>query len=245
MASSAEHAQPRFCENTKHIVSLMMRYSTAELAEIFKISTPLAQELRLRFTALYEAFSGVEGGAVAAPAVCLYDGVVFKHFKNKREFAAEEAAYLQKHVRISSLLWGVLRPFDEILPYRMEGYVRLAGDDVRVDRYWRDVQTEAFVSEIKDSGGVLLYLASKEEQSAFHWSEVKKAVRVIDIKFYQQKAGKLKQVVVYAKMARGEMIRYMIEHKTQDPEQLKSFEWSGYTYQESLSTPDEWVWLMQ
>ncbi len=226
-------SEPRFREQTEHIVSLMVRYSALELVEIFKVSKPIARELQRRFMGFYD--DEVE----LLPAVDCYDGVVYKHFKG-----GVNAEYLQERVRISSLLYGLLRPFDLIQPYRMEGFVRLAESDERVDKFWRDIQTQTLIDDVNAMGGTLLYLASMEEQKAFNWREVCNKVRVIDFKFLQHKNGKLRQVVVYTKMARGEMIRYMMEQDITDPEELKMFEWSGYIYDEALSTDNEWVWVM-
>lgn len=230
---------PRFISETRHIVSLMQGYSSGELAEIFKISDALAQELSAYFT----QFKDINTNTL--PAIYAYDGVVYKHFKSKKDFKKNQLDYLQKTVRISSVLWGLLKPLDLIKPYRMEGFVRLAGSDERVDKYWRDKQTDILINDVKDAGGDLLYLASKEEQNAFNWREVKKQIHVIDIQFLQQKGDKLRQVVVYTKMARGEMIRYMLENNLKTIEQLKSFEWNGYTFRQELSDDDTLVWVMR
>ncbi len=228
---------PRFAEQTHEIIASVSQYSAQELSEIFKVSMPIARELKGRFEALFDPQCS------ALQAVDSYDGVVYKHFKDG--LTLEHRSYLQQHLRISSLLYGLLRPVDMIKPYRMEGFVRLSSSDERVDKFWRDHQTQTLIDDVNAEGGVLLYLASKEEQNSFHWSAVKKAVRVIDFKFLQHKGDKLRQVVVYTKMARGEMIRFMAENSVEDHEALKMFEWGGYRYDELHSTPNEWVWIME
>lgn len=230
---------PRFMAQTDNIASLMLNYSTQELEEIFKISTPLAKELKKHFINLFDP------SIATTPAIDSYDGVVFKHFKDKTPLTKEDKLYLQNNLRISSLLFGLLRPLDGIKPYRMEGFIRLAGSDERVDRYWRDHQTQTLIDDVKKNGNTLLYLASKEEQNGFHWRQVKNSVRVIDFQFLQHKGDKLKQVVVYTKMARGEIIRYMIDNRISDPNELKNFEWGGYKYNDTLSKDDLWVWVME
>ncbi len=231
-------SEPRFEEQTSYIATLMLRYSAVELEEIFKISAPLAKELKYRF------INFLDKGDTTLVAMDTYDGVVYKHFKGEGQLSQAKQTYLQKHLRISSLLYGLLRPLDLIKPYRMEGFVRLAESDERVDRYWRDIQTQRLIDDVNEVGGTLLYLASKEEQNAFHWREVKKSVRVIDFQFLQHKGNKLRQVIVYTKMARGEMVRYMMDNNIRDPEHLKAFEWHGYRYNELLSTEDVWAWVM-
>ncbi|MFI3262650.1 MAG: YaaA family protein [Rikenellaceae bacterium] len=227
-------SKPYFLEQAQHIVSLMLQYNASELQQIFKISYPLAQDLKFKFTNFLDV------NEKAIPAIDSYDGVVYKHFKKETQPTENQQNYLQQHLRISSLLYGILKPLDLIKPYRMEGFVRLAGTDERVDRYWRDLQTERLIEDVNNAGGTLLYLASKEEQNAFHWKEVKKAVRIIDFQFLQPKGDKLKQVVIYTKMARGEMVRYMIDNNITNPEELKTFEWGGYRYDATTSKENLW-----
>ncbi len=236
-SAQSECGEPRFAEHARCIVEQMMGYSVDELAEVFRISASLANELKRRFAHfLYEM-----GGELAA--VEAYSGVVYRHFVEKDGFSDEQRAYLQCTVRISSLLYGLLRPFDKIRPYRMEGFVRLEGTDERVDRFWRDVQTQTLIDDVQNAGGVLVYLASKEEQNAFYWAKVKRTVQVIDIKFLEYKGNKLRQVVVYTKMARGEMVRYMMENSIENPDDLKQFAWNGYKYDPYLSSHNEWIWV--
>lgn len=232
-------SEPRFMEQTRHIISMMLRYNSSELEQIFKISPAIARDLKHRFSELFDT------NRDRSTAIDSYDGVVYKHFKSDTTISSTNAEYLQSRVRISSLLYGLLRPYDMIKPYRMEGFVRLADSDERVDRYWRDIQTQTLIDDTKEMGGTLLYLASKEEQNAFNWREVKKEVRVIDIQFLQYKGDKLRQVVVYTKMARGEMIRFMTNNNITNPEEVKKFEWSGYKYNPDHSSQDVWVWIME
>ncbi len=235
---ASDISEPRFAAQTDLIAEAMLSYSARELELIFKISRNIALELRGRFLALSdEHFPKLA-------AIDCYDGVVYRHFKGDGELIDKYRYYLQKVVRISSLMYGLLRPLDAVKPYRMEGFVRLAGSDERVDNFWRDYQTQTLIDDVKEAGGELLYLASQEEKNAFHWREVKRNIRVIEFKFLQPKGDKLRQVVIYTKMARGEMIRFMMERNIQDADSLKTFEWGGYRYSEELSTKDSWVWLM-
>ncbi len=233
-----ESTQPRFMEQTNYLVSQMLQYSSKELEEMFKVSTPIARELRQRFAHF------VEDTDQSVVAVASYDGVVYKHFKPQKEFSKAQKQYLQTNLRISSLLYGLLRPFDTIKPYRMEGFIRIEENGERVDKFWRKHQTQTLIDDVNNAGGTLLYLASKEEQNAFDWKEVKKQVRVIDFQFLQYKGDKLRQVVIYTKMARGNMIKYMLDNSINNPEDLKNFEWGGYVYNDTLSTQDVWVWVM-
>ncbi len=229
--------EPRFAAHSRDIVSQMLQYSIGELSDIFRVSGAIARLLRGRFVDF------VGSTPATLTAVECYDGVVYKHLKGEQGLFEEDMDYLHEYLRISSLLYGLLRAKDAIKPYRMEGFVRLSHSDERVDRYWRDIQTRQLIEDTQERGGVLIYLAAKEEQRAFHWAEVKREVQLIEIKFLQHRGGKLRQVVIYTKMARGEMVRYMVDHRISNHEELKDFEWGGYTYNDSLSTQNEWVWV--
>ncbi len=236
----ADSTEPRFAAQSEVIASAMLVYSVDELSQIFKVSYSIAKQLKGRFRGYFD------DAAPRASAIDSYDGVVYRHIRREGEqLSSEQRGYLQSRVRISSLLYGLLRPLDQIKPYRMEGFVRLAGADERVDRVWRDIQTRRLIDDVETEGGELIYLASQEEQNAFHWREVRRQCRVIEVLFLQPKGDKLRQIVVYTKMARGEMVRYMMRNNISDSEALKHFEWSGYRYNEELSSENRWVWLLE
>ncbi len=234
---TATLTEPRFLSQAQHIVEQMLPYSVEELESIFKISSPLAQELALRFRAHHEGSSSLN------PTIEAYDGVVLKHMKGESNLTREQYEHLQKHTIFCSMLYGLLRPLDAIAPYRMESALKLPKESMRVDRMWRDILTPTLIDDVEKAGGTLVYLASKEEQQAFHWKKVEAAVRVVYTSFLQRKAGKLRQVVVYTKMARGEMLRFMLDEGISDAEELKRFAWHGYHFAPELSSENDWVWV--
>ncbi len=236
--SAIELSAPRFGVEADHIVSMMSVYSSQELSDIFKISASLAKELRGRFL----DFHNHDVDTLAA--VDSFDGVVYKHIRGEEGFTPLRLQYLQQHLRINSLVYGLLRPLDKIKPHRMEGFVHLSDSDQRVDKFWQEHHTQTLIDDVQANGGVLLYLAAKEEQNSFLWREVYRSVRVIDFRFLQPKGDKLRQVVIYTKMARGEMVRYMMLNQITNPEALKDFEWCGYRFRADLSTDNVWTWVM-
>ncbi len=230
---------PRFEKVTQSIVRQMVVYSIDELEQIYKVSFSIASQLRSRFIKFYD-----EPDATNV-AIRAYDGVVFKHIKTDM-LDVEDLKYLQDHLRICSLMYGVLRPCDLIKPYRMEPFVRLEGhDDIRIDRYWRDIHTDLFIDDINKAGGVLLYLSSKEEQNVFDWKKVKAQTKVVNFDFMQYKGDKLRTVTIYAKMARGEMVRYMIDNKVEDHNDLKNFKWEGFAFSEAHSDENTFVFIQE
>ncbi len=228
---------PRFEKETQGIVMQMASYSIDELEEIYKASFSIASQLKSRFMKFYDE---PEAKNIAIRA---YDGVVFKHIQTDR-LSVDDLKYLQGHLRICSLMYGVLRPCDLIKPYRMEPFVRLTElDDVRVDKYWRAIHTDLFIDDINKAGGVLLYLSSKEEQNVFDWKKVKAQTKVVNFDFMQYKGDKLRTVTIYAKMARGEMVRYMIDNKVEDYNDLKNFKWEGFAFSEVHSDDTKFVFI--
>lgn len=228
---------PRFIEEAKEIALNMMQYSSSDLSRILKINNKLAAENYLRF----QNFLSAEPPALQA--IQAYTGIVFKNI-HPEDFSETDFDFTQKHLRIASFLYGLLRPLDLIKPYRMEFYVKipeLGADNMHA--YWQNKQTKTLIKDIQEEGGVLINLASMDIQSSFDWKSVEKTVRVITPDFKVWKNGKPQTVVIYAKMARGQMSRFILKNRITNPEEIKSFSWEGFLYNESLSNEKNWVFI--
>ncbi len=207
----------------------MSQYSTEELEKLLRVNAKIAAENRLR----YHDFCSE--GNCPMPALCAYTGAVFKRILPK-DFTADDFYYAQEHLRITSFLYGLLRPLDGIKPYRLEGDARLPEKGgISMFDYWKPLLTDYFISEIKKQGGVLLNLASGEMKDLFDWKRVEQEVRVVTPDFQVWKGGELKTIVIYAKMCRGEMVRFIIKNRIERPEDLKTFTWEGFALDESRS----------
>ena len=150
-------------------------------------------------------------GATGLPALSAYTGMVFRHIA-PQDFTAED--------------WHVRLPEEE---------------DRTLFAYWRARLTDVFISAIRQQGGILVNLASAEMKNLFDWTRVTQEVRVITPDFYTYKGGRLSTVVVYAKMCRGEMTRFILKNRIENPEDLKTFEWEGYRFNPRESHDDHWV----
>ena len=221
---------PKFEANAVQNALEMSQYSAGELESLLRVNAKIAAENRLR----YHDFCSEDNRAM--PAICAYTGAVYKRILPK-DFTTEDFYYAQDHLRITSFLYGLLRPLDEIKPYRLEGDVHLPekGGNSMFD-YWKPILTDYFIAEIKRQGGVLVNLASGEMQNLFDWKRVEKEVRVITPEFQVWKGGALKTIVIYTKMNRGEMVRFIIKNRIENPEDLKSFTWEGFEFDEKNST---------
>lgn len=207
----------------------MSQYSTEELEKLLRVNAKIAAENRLR----YHDFCSEDNRPM--PALCAYTGAVFKRILPK-DFTADDFYYAQEHLRITSFLYGLLRPLDGIKPYRLEGDARLPEKGgISMFDYWKPLLTDYFISEVKKQGGVLLNLASGEMKDLFDWKRVEQEVRVVTPDFQVRKGGELKTIVIYAKMCRGEMVRFIIKNRIERPEDLKTFTWEGFALDESRS----------
>lgn len=212
----------------------MSQYSLSELERFLRVNTKIAAENRLRF----HDFCSEDNRPM--PAIGAYTGVVYKRISPK-DFTEDDFYYAQEHLRITSFLYGLLRPLDGIKPYRLEGNVCLPEKGgISLFEYWKPLLTDYFISEIKSQGGVLVNLASGEMKELFDWKRLEAEVRVITPDFQVWKEGRLKTIVIYAKMCRGEMARFIIKNRIDRPEDLKAFSWEGFAFDEAHSEGDHW-----
>jgi cytoplasmic iron level regulating protein YaaA (DUF328/UPF0246 family) len=155
----------------------------------------------------------------------------------------EGLEFAQQHLRILSGLYGVLKPLDLIQPYRLEMGTQFANQKGKnLYKFWggqlrEEIETEASQS----SDAILVNLASNEYFKAL---EAKKLnTRIITPVFKDMKNGQYKIISFYAKKARGLMSRYIIDHRINDPDQLKNFDSEGYRFSADLSAGDDWVFI--
>lgn len=226
---------PRFQKEASDIALQMSQFSVDELERLLHVNSKIAVENYRR----YQAFHAE--GTPELPALLAYTGIVFKRL-NPKDFSREDFEYAQHHLRLTSFCYGLLRPLDVIRPYRLEGDVVLPELGNRtMFAYWKSRLTEVFIEDIKQAGGILCNLASDEMKGLFDWKRVEKEVRVVTPQFHVWKKGKLATIVVYTKMSRGEMTRFILKNRINDPEDLKSFAWEGFEFNETLSDDRQFV----
>lgn len=248
MASSCSRimpysTEPEFHGMTSRLVKWMAGLSAEEVSALLNVGMDIAGDTVMRYRELSR------GDAEQMPALFAYAGAVFKRI-DPYSLTDAELEYAQRHLRIVSFLYGLLKPLDFISPYRMEGDVRFpgpvfsSGDGpenglVRVSDFWKPVLTDRFIGDIADCGGVLVDLASEEMKGLFDWKKVESACRMIvrpEFKVLKKGSSKPHTVVIYAKMCRGEMTRHIIRNRIDDPELLKDFEWEGFRFCPDMST---------
>lgn len=148
----------------------------------------------------------------------------------------ESLEYAQKHLWITCFLYGLLRPLDGIVPYRMEHCVSLeATNDKPINQFWKDKLTDVLIDSVKADDGILIHLSTEEYEHLFDWKRVCKEIKVIQPLFYvRQKDGRLKMQAVWAKSCRGAMVRYILNNQLLTPEELAGFSYEGFEYEPEL-----------
>ena len=232
---------PLFQEEANRHVSQLIQLSQEELQSLLKCNAQIAAQNRKRYLTFFDKEED------KLPALLAYTGMVFKHL-NAIDFCKADFEFANQHLWITSFLYGLLRPMDQIKNYRLEGNVKLPDNDGKtMFAYWKPLLTNVLIEAVQKDDGVLMNLAPDEMTHLFDWERIKQEVRVIEPKFYVRKGDKLKIVTVYAKMLRGEMTRFILKNQLQTLEPLKAFEYEGYRYHESHETADgveEWWFVL-
>ena len=229
--------QPQFMDEAELLITKIKELSLSELAKLLEVNSSLAQLNVDRHFNWQRPFTSKN----AKQAVFVFNGEVF-HGLDAKTLSTENLTYLQSHLRILSGLYGILRPFDLIQPYRLDVSTRLktdAGNNLYV--FWGNKITETLNKSIKASGGsqTLLNLASGEYMKSINRKLLQ--ANVIDFDFLQYKNDEYKPIVMYIKKARGMMVRYVIENRIDNTEDLKGFNAEGYWFSPQLSTENKFV----
>ena len=215
--------KPRLIEDSLILQNEMKRYTTEDLQKLMGISEELA-ELN------YKRFQEIEV-AKEYPALFLFKGDVFRGI-DAESLSPIEVEYLNKHLRILSGLYGVLRPLDRIKPYRLEMGIRHKNERGKtLYDFWGTKIQRLLEKDCKDN--TLVNLASQEYSKAIRLNELN--LDVYNIEFREHRNGLYPMISFFAKHARGEMARYMAVNNVQHIDELKSFDYSGYGFNEGLS----------
>jgi len=233
-----EHSLPVFLNDAAVLIDRLRQMTAHDIASIMKVSEKLALINYDRFKAWHTPFTPENAKA----AILAFDGGVYEGLK-AGEFEDSDFAFAQRHLRILSGLYGILKPLDMIQPYRLEMGTSLptpAGGNLYT--FWGDSITEEMNDSIKDElDAIVINLASQEYFKSVNLKLLK--ARVITPVFKEFKGEGYKIVSFRAKRARGLMSNYIIKNRIVRPEDLKSFNSEGYSFNESLSSSDEWVFI--
>jgi cytoplasmic iron level regulating protein YaaA (DUF328/UPF0246 family) len=237
-AKTKKFSQPQFLEDSSVLMKELRKYQPEQLSELMHISETLG-ELNFNRNANWQVPFSPEN---AKQAVFAFQGDVYQGMKAE-DYSAAEVTFAQKHLRILSGLYGILKPLDLIQPYRLEmgsKFKNTRGKNLY--EFWGSKLTDAINSDLAASKTKLLInLASNEYFSAVQAKAVDG--EIVTPVFKDFSAGKYKVVSFYAKKARGEMVTHIVKNKVTDTKGILDFTTNGYKYSKAESTPDKPVFL--
>lgn len=230
--SLAVQGLPVFLENTEKLMHQIQKLSLSEARELWKCNEKLA-ELN------YRRFAEMKIDRCLTPAVLTYEGLQYQHM-SPMVFSEEALAYIQEHLRILSGFYGVLKPFDGVTPYRLEMQAKLSVDGKKdLYEFWG----ESLYREIIDEDRTIINLASKEYSKAVE-KYLEPEDRFVTVEFGELQDGKVRQKGTFAKMARGEMVRFMAEHHIEELDAIKEFQELGLSFAEKYSDENKYIFLI-
>jgi hypothetical protein len=231
-----DHSQPGFLKESRQLVSQLKILTPAKVSSLMKISDKLGVLNFLRFNEWKTPFTLDN----SKQALLAFKGDVYTGI-DAETFSSQNLKFAQKHLRILSGLYGVLKPLDLIQAYRLEMGVKFEnrkGKDLY--EFWASKLTDQINQDLKASKSKhLINLASNEYFKSLQTSDINAEIIVPVFKDY--KNGKYKIISFFAKKARGQMSAYIIKNKLKDPEDIKDFNIDGYKFNKSASSESNWV----
>lgn len=222
---------PVLLHKTRELLAYLRSLSYDELKDMWKCNDKIARlnYNRIRNMDLYNSLT---------PAILSFEGIQYQYMA-PGVFEYDELDYIDEHLRILSGFYGVLRPYDGVTPYRLEMQTKLINwIHKSLYDFWADDIAKYLFSESR----CILNLASKEYSKCVS-RYITKDIRFITCIFGEINDGRVIQKGTLAKMARGEMVRFMAENKIVNVEDIKEFNRLGYVYREELSNENTYVFI--
>ena len=220
---------PASLSKTRQILSRLLELSPEQLQSLWQCNDRIAAQN-------IERLSSMDLTAQLTPALLAYEGIAFQYMA-PTVFSDRELQYVQEHLRILSGFYGVLKPLDGVRSYRLEMQAPLQiGTHRDLYAFWGKDLYEG----VRDHSGIILNLASKEYSKCIQ-PYLNADDRLITCFFGEDVNGKLRQKGTFAKMARGEMVRYLAENQAESPEVMKGFDRLDFHFLPDLSTDIQYV----
>lgn len=235
-SNAASHSQPRLLPQSSKLVGLLRRKSHDDLRQLMSISDQLAELNVERYQKFHTPFTP----ANAKQAILAFKGDVYAGL-GADDFDEADLDFAQQHIRILSGLYGLLRPLDLMQAYRLEMGTKLQNPSGKnLYEFWGDTITQLLNDDLDGhSSPTVVNLASKEYFSAIKPDQLKGTL--YDVQFKEKKGDTYKIIAFHAKKARGMMCRFAVQHRLEQPEDLKHFTEGGYAYNEGLSGERSYV----
>jgi len=237
--STHEYSVPAFLNQSSKLIGELKEKEPKDIASLMGLSDKLAT---LNYDR-YQSWSASKKVSVdSKPSMLVFKGDVYQGLKAE-DLSKSEMKFAQKHIRILSGLYGILRPLDVMKPYRLEMGTKLqTSQGKNLYEFWGNKVQKNVLDELNNhKSDLLINLASKEYFTVL--GKLPEDINVVTPIFKDYKNGKYKIISFYAKKARGLMARWIIQNKVSDFESLSNFNLDGYKYSKAESTATMPVFL--
>lgn len=222
---------PVFLNEADRIMRWMKSLSLEEARTLWGCNEKLAEQN-------FRRFQEMDLKRRLTPALLSYEGIQYQYMA-PAVFEEGMLCYVQEHLRILSGFYGVLKPMDGVTPYRLEMQAKTSVEDkTGLYAFWG----RKLYEEVSDGSHVIVNLASGEYSKCIQ-GYLCPEDRFITCVFGELSGDRVIQKGVYAKMARGEMVRFMAERRMEEPEEMRSFCRLGYRFREELSSDTEYIFI--
>ena len=230
-----ELTQPVFKEYTRQLYNILKELDKEELKSLWNCSDKLVDQN-------FERLHTYDPDSNLTPALLAYEGIQYQYMAPS-VFSDKGWDYVSSHLCILSGLYGILRPTDGVIPYRLEMQTKLKTKDAKdLYQFWNSRLYEA-LTEGDSSGHTTIINLASGEYSKNILPYLKENDRCITCIFAEEINGKVKVKATLAKMARGEMVRFMAEHQIEDAEEIKNFDRMSFSFRSDLSSENEYVFI--
>lgn len=229
--------KPLFGKEAGELYHSLKGAGVEEIASLMDINHQLAQDV-YHYIQAFDISKTPQRQAVFA-----YNGIAYKGL-DAYTLSDKDIEFAQKHLIHISGLYGALRPLDMIKPYRLEMQIPLSNSRGKnLYDFWSEKVSNYMAKQMKDDDNIWINLSSKEYTKAVNRKLLSNGHKMITPVFKESRGNGYKQIVVYAKKARGMMTRFIIQNQLTDIEHIKGFDTGGYSFAPQLSDEKEWVFI--
>ena len=235
LTCSFSTTKPKLLNESKKLIKTLKDFSPKKLSSLMNVSDKIANLNYERYKSWKTPFTKKN----SYPAVLLFKGDVYKGLEAET-FNKSQFLFAQKHLRILSGLYGLLKPLDLIQPYRLEmGTSLKVGAKNNLYEFWEDKITNQINEDTPSK--YLINLASVEYFKSIDRKSLN--LDVINISFKEKKNGDLKTIGLFSKKARGLMSKFIIQNKIKNPVDLKNFNDDGYKFNPKYSDDNNFLFV--
>ena len=234
LSVESEFTIPEFLGHSGKLIAKLNRLSQKKIKSLMNLSDKLASLNKQRYAEFTTPFTPKK----AKPNIMMFKGDVYQGLAVD-DFDDRDLAFTQTHVRVLSGLYGVLKPLDLILPYRLEMGTKLAvGRKKNLYKFWEDLVTDHLNKALLEQGdSILVNLASNEYSKVIDTKRLNGTI--VSPIFKEERNNSFVIISFFAKKARGLLARYIIKNRLRTVDDIKNFDLDGYSLHPGLSIDNE------